>query len=40
MGTVIVSLSRAAGTGLITVAPLVLVAVVLTLAWTLRRRGR
>ena len=40
MGTVIVSLSRAAGTGLITFAPLVLVAVVLALAWTLRRRGR
>jgi hypothetical protein len=40
MGTVILSLSRAAGTGLITVAPLVLVAVVLTLAWTLRKRSR
>jgi hypothetical protein len=40
MGRVIVSLSRAAGTGLLTVAPLVLVAVVLTIAWTLRRRGR
>jgi hypothetical protein len=40
MGTVIVSLSRSAGTGLLTEAPLVLVAVVLILAWTLRRRGR
>ena len=40
MGTVIVSLSRAAGAGLITFAPLVLVAVVLTLAWMFRRRGR
>ena len=40
MGTVIMSLSRAAGTGLLTAAPLVLVAVVLALAWTLRRRGR
>lgn len=40
MGTVIMSLSRATGTGFLTVAPLVLVAVVLALAWILRRRGR
>jgi hypothetical protein len=40
MGTVIVSLSRTAGTGLLTVTPLVLVAVVLVLAWMLRRQAR
>ena len=40
MGTVIVSMSQAALTGLLTMAPLVLVAAVLTLAWRLRRRDR
>jgi hypothetical protein len=40
MGAVIVALSRAAGTGLLTFAPLVLVAVVLALGWTLVRRIR
>jgi cyanate permease len=39
MGSVIVSLSQA-GIGLLTMTPLVLVAVVLVIAWTLRRRSR
>lgn len=39
MEAVVVSLSRAAAAGLLTMAPLVLVAAVLILAWTLRRRG-
>jgi hypothetical protein len=36
----IVGLSRAAVTGLLTMTPLVLVAIVGAWAWTLRRRGR
>ena len=40
MGTMIVSLSRAASTGLLTIAPLVLVAAVLALGWRFRDRGR
>jgi hypothetical protein len=40
VGPVILSLSRAAGTGLLTMAPLVLVAAVLAVAWTFRRRTR
>ena len=37
---VVIALSRAAGTGLLTMAPLLLIAAVLTLGWMLRRRGR
>jgi hypothetical protein len=40
METMIVSLSRAAGTGLLTMAPLVLVAALLALASAFRRRAR
>jgi hypothetical protein len=36
----ILSLSRAAGAGLLTMSPLVLVAAVLAVAWTFRRRTR
>jgi cyanate permease len=39
MGSVIVSLSQA-GIGLLTMTPLVVVAAVVVVAWTLRRRGR
>ena len=39
MGSVIVSLSQT-GIGLLTMTPLVVVAAVVVVAWTLRRRGR
>ena len=39
MGSLIVSLSQA-GIGLLTMTPLVVVAAVVVVAWTLRRRGR
>ena len=39
MGSLIVSLSQA-GIGLLTMTPLVVVAAVVVVAWTLRRRSR